>query len=93
MTGACDTDITCKKKTKDKILDQCDKPSVIRRAHQSIEAVKLADIKQLPHYVHLPDHVTFYSVLKADADVAKNEPEDLQVPNKSCKQKRSTSNF
>ena len=49
---------------------------VLRRAYQSIKAVKLPDAKQILHYVHLPNHATFYSELKANTDVAKNELED-----------------
>ena len=40
------------------------------------KAAKPADVEQLLHYVHLAEHATLYSVLKADTDVAENEPED-----------------
>ena len=80
MTGACDTDVTfLKKGQKIKFLVNALNPLVLRRAYQSflpIKAVKLADIKQLLNYVHLPEHATFYSLLKADIDVVENEPED-----------------
>ena len=80
MTGTCDTDVTfLKKGQKIKFLVNALNPLVLRRAYQSflpIKAAKLADFKQLLHYVHLPEHATFYSVLKADIDVVEDEPED-----------------
>ena len=80
MTGACDTDVTFFKKGQTiKFLVNTLNPLFLQRAYQSflpIKAAKLADVKQLLHYVHLPEHATFYSVLKADTDVVENEPED-----------------
>ena len=80
MTRACDTDVTFfKKGQKIKFLVNALNPLVVRRAYQSflpIKAAKLADVKQLLHYAHLPEHATFYSVLKANTDVVENELED-----------------
>ena len=80
MTGACDTDVIfLKEGQKIKFLVNALNPLVLRRAYQSfliIKAAKLADVKQLLHYLHLPEHATFYSVLIANTDVVENEPED-----------------
>ena len=80
MIGACDTDITfLKNGQKIKFLVNALNPLVLRRAYQSflpIKAATQADVKQLLQYVHLPEHATYYSALKADTDFVENEPED-----------------